>query len=182
MDFDADQAVKKVYLEYLASRFSRDDPNDRAEKLQRERLLDSGHPHQRDAVAIKAAHEAYVRAEGTGQALNAARDALWDQKNREEIRHREVDLSRYSKDAGYAERIDGLVEQRVKEQRADRYQQQASPERAEYERQAVQKDSASPREQATAREDWQKTVNGENRNQTVEQEQSLQQKREDRGR
>jgi hypothetical protein len=113
-----DEAIRTVYFEYLAERF-KDDPN---EKRRREERFNSGHPHPADEGAIKKGREAFIQAFDTGQALIAARDALYGEFDRWEIKRKEVDPVRYSKDADYHQRMNVLIEKGLDERKQDRHE------------------------------------------------------------
>lgn len=116
MDFDADEAARKAYFEYLTERFK----DDAAERRHREDRFNNGHPHPRDMTAIQKARDAYVQAAGTGQALDAARDALYGAKDREQIFRREVDPERYHTNPDYHNRMNTLIAEKVEQERQQR--------------------------------------------------------------
>jgi hypothetical protein len=183
MDYDSDEAVKKVYFEYLSERYRND------EGPRRMVQFESGHPAVGDLTAIKAAREAYEQNVGSGRAVDASRDALYGQFDREEIKKNEVDPVRYSKDLEYHQRMEVLIAAQVEQRRMERtetrqaeLQQDGRPDRVaeqeiareNYERQ-MQKDTGNrDAERAAAREIYEKNVNPETRGQTVQQDQSAQ--------
>ncbi|HEY1757673.1 MAG TPA: hypothetical protein VGG72_20035 [Bryobacteraceae bacterium] len=141
---DAEEAVRKVYFEYLADHFK----DDAVERQHRENRFDNSSPNSRDVTAIQKAREAYIESVGSGRALDAARDALYGQFDREEIRRKEVDPKRYSTDSDYHQRMNGLIEQGVEERRQDRQQQRQDG--------TLQSPSQRLQEAQEAEPDWQR--------------------------
>jgi hypothetical protein len=125
IEFDADQAVRKVYNEYLQERY-KDDP--KQPPRQRLRDFDNGQVVSTDhRNAIKAAREAYIREIGAGatelKATDAARDALYGEFDRQHIMQTEVDPKRYRENPEYRIRQDDKIADQIKENRQRREQQ-----------------------------------------------------------
>jgi hypothetical protein len=167
--------VKNVYFEYLSERYRND------EGPRRMAQFESGHPAAGDLTAIRAAREAYEQNLGSGRAVDASRDALYGQFDREEIKKKEVDPIRYSKDLEYHQRMEVLIAAQVEQRRVERAEtrpQDRGPDRVaeqemareNYERQ-MQKDTGNrDAERTAAREAYEKSLNRETRDQTVQQE------------
>ena len=116
MDYDADQAARNIYFDYLADRFN----NDPAEGRRRAGQFESGHPVPQDLAAITACGDAYEKNAGNGRALDAARDAFYAELDREDVKKKEVDPKRYSVDPEYHGRMNALIDDKVEERRQDR--------------------------------------------------------------
>src|SRR5579883_583058 len=95
--YDPDEVKRKVYFEYLADRYG-DNPG---ERRHRENRFENDDAHDQDREAIKQAGQAYAEKFGSGEALNAARDAFYVEKFRHEFIRTNADPNRYSKNAEY---------------------------------------------------------------------------------
>lgn len=125
---DADQAVKKVYFEYLEDRY-KDDPevqSRRKQQFENARGNRNDHANQRDIAALDKARQAYLENHETGVAINAARDALYAHFDHEEIWRRTVDQNRASKDPEYHLRETARVEEEVGARRQRRLESASS--------------------------------------------------------
>ena len=102
---DPNEAVRKVYFEYLADRFK----TDPREKQRREADFDNNHPLPDDAAAIDAAREANIRAQGTGQAIEATHAAFYENIRPGQIKQKQQRLD--STDSDHHKRMNALIPQ-----------------------------------------------------------------------
>ena len=113
LDPDAYEPVQQVYLEYLDERFH----NEPIERRSRSAQFELGHPVPNDEAKIKAAQDAYLQSARDGStelnATNEARQALFGQHYREQIKGREVEPTLYASDPDYRARADGEIERKV---------------------------------------------------------------------
>jgi hypothetical protein len=126
IEFDADQAVRKVYDEYLQEHI-KDGPKQAHQRLQRLRDFDNRQVVSTDHLnAIKAARDAYTREIGAGateiKATDVARDALYGEFDRQRIMQKEVDRDLYRKNPEYCIRTDKKIAEQIEENRQGREQ------------------------------------------------------------
>lgn len=115
---DSDEAVRKVYFEYLAERHK----NDERERHRRTTRFLNGDPDLADQPAIEKAREAYAQNFGTGQAENAARDALYGYFYGQEFIQKNVDPKLYSTNLDYHNRADASRDEYIQTKNQERNQ------------------------------------------------------------
>jgi hypothetical protein len=113
---DAQEAVKKVYGEYLEEKY-RDDPEKRDHRLL---SYETGHTEPEDRNAVERARKAYLDDFGSDQAINAARDALYAEFDREEIRGKLVHPNEYLNNVVYHNQMDRVIDLGVEERKKQR--------------------------------------------------------------
>jgi hypothetical protein len=157
LQHEAFDAVRQAYLEYLDERYSKD-PKDRQH---REARFDNGDPYSDDQAKIKAAQDAYLEAihENSGEvnATNEARDALFAQYYREEIKKRTVDPKLYAHNERYRDVADRDVEKLV----AERLEQRQGPMDAQQAQEIEQsrQEGQQPNAEQEQKADWRRYLN-----------------------
>jgi hypothetical protein len=123
LDPDAYEPVHQAYLEYLDERFD----NAPTEKRSRRAQFELGSPVPTDEAKIKAAEDKYLQSVRGGNtelnATNEARQALFGQHYREQIKEKEVDPTLYASNPDFRARANVEIEEKVAQKWQERQEQ-----------------------------------------------------------